>query len=462
MKFKNIILAIIALHVSFCSSGQNNALAEFPELVITNIPGAPKLGNPTLIISNDKEVTGLGHGLAAPAVWDWDRDGVKDLLIGEFGTGLEFGRYIGNFIRVYQNVGTESKPEFSGQFFYARPPFRFPGNGTPLSVDQYCCMGFAPQFVDLNGDGYKDMITGQYQGEVSWFQGNEEGFMPGEPLIQEGNPRDPNETTFMYSQPYWLYSSASFGDFTNDGLQDLIVGGKSLRISKNIGTSYAPAFAKRELLLDVDGNPLKVYNYSPDELEKKQKLEADSRGISPVPVAGDDHVSPYVVDWDQDGILDLLVTNSYTHKGLPAISFFKGVLINNQHQFHKGIPLFTAKGEDKAFPGSALRVFVTDWNNDGVNDLLIGASVVTVRDVFNKQLSWLWEDDCELSGAGKDPGLIAGSLTKNQLQEYKKDMKPPPGITIEDYITIRHRGYIYVMLGRKNEASLGNEKKTDQ
>jgi hypothetical protein len=45
-------------------------------------------------------VTG-GH--ADPCVADWDGDGVKDLLLGEFTQGR---------IRFYRNVGTNESPEF--------------------------------------------------------------------------------------------------------------------------------------------------------------------------------------------------------------------------------------------------------------------------------------------------------------------------------------------------------------
>lgn len=44
----------------------------------------------------------LGH--AAPCVVDWDGDGVKDLLVGQ---------YTGGMIRLYLNSGTNSSPLFT-------------------------------------------------------------------------------------------------------------------------------------------------------------------------------------------------------------------------------------------------------------------------------------------------------------------------------------------------------------
>jgi len=41
----------------------------------------------------------------APQMFDWDLDGKKDLVLGQFSSG---------YIRFYQNVGEDSAPAFSG------------------------------------------------------------------------------------------------------------------------------------------------------------------------------------------------------------------------------------------------------------------------------------------------------------------------------------------------------------
>jgi hypothetical protein len=43
----------------------------------------------------------VGH--AAPAYVDFDGDGLKDLLVGQFGSGK---------LRIYKNVGSSSQPKF--------------------------------------------------------------------------------------------------------------------------------------------------------------------------------------------------------------------------------------------------------------------------------------------------------------------------------------------------------------
>jgi len=47
----------------------------------------------------------------APVMFDWDQDGAKDLVCGQYTYG---------YIRFYRNYGPDSAPEFSGfQYLYA-------------------------------------------------------------------------------------------------------------------------------------------------------------------------------------------------------------------------------------------------------------------------------------------------------------------------------------------------------
>ena len=47
----------------------------------------------------------------APVMFDWDGDGAKDMIVGQFSSG---------WIRFYHNIGPDSAPEFNGfEYFYA-------------------------------------------------------------------------------------------------------------------------------------------------------------------------------------------------------------------------------------------------------------------------------------------------------------------------------------------------------
>ncbi|MCY3605778.1 MAG: FG-GAP-like repeat-containing protein [Gammaproteobacteria bacterium] len=484
-----LVLSIGAAHADEMS---------FPKLMPVAIPGAPSLSEPLLVMAGDVPVLTEKHGLAAPALWDWDGDGRRDLLVGEFETNSsDFPMGVeGSTIRVYLNVGTDSQPRFTEEFEWARDT-----EGGIMEVPQWCCIGFTPMFYDLDDDGYKDMITGQYHpGEVTWFRGSAEGFLPGHKLPQEGDPAAdanpafdaervkydpsfqpyPGEPGDIGTFEYWVYSSATFGDLDDDGDYDLIVGGSGgLRVSENVGGPKSPSFGVRKLLLDVNGQPLQTRSYTQSEVQYMQT------GMRMAP-SGDGKPNPLAVDWDQDGVLDLLVTDSYRASNSRAVSFFRGVKTPDGHRFEPGIDLLPAEGGGKAIPGSGQRVYVDDWNGDGVNDLIIGASVATVNGgEFSDELSWEWEDVNKVESAGKDPGLYPPrprptlESQRAMYQEIAAD-RAAEGVTIEvptddelmqqlpmqqewwdkdigrlydagkeHWLTMRHQGRVYVMLGSR-------------
>ena len=473
----------------------------FPKLMPAEIPGAPSLSEPFLVMGGGKPILTEKHGLAAPALWDWNGDGKRDLLVGEFETNMPPDYPMGpdgSTIRVYLNVGTDSEPRFTDEFEWARDT-----EGTIMEVPQWCCIGFTPMFYDLDADGHLDMITGQYHpGEVTWFRGSPAGFLPGRKLSQEGDPAadvntmmeavraqvDPDFVPYegepgdIGTFDYWVYSTATFGDLDDDGDYDLIVGGSGgLRVSENVGGPEDPSFGVRKLLLDIHGEPL-----STRELTPEQQSQFVAMGVS-VPPGGDIKTNPLAVDWDQDGVMDLLVTDSYVMPDSRAVSFFRGVKTPDGHRFEPGIDLLPAEGGAKAIPGSGQRVYVDDWNLDGVPDLIIGASVATVNGgEFSDELSWEWESVNEVESAGKDPGLYPPRPrptleTQRAMYEEIIAMRAAEGITIEmpgdeqlqsmaeqqapfwdqtvgklyeqgraHWLTMRHQGRIYVMLGSRS------------
>ncbi len=63
-----------------------------------------RLDPPALILDGENPID-VEKGHAAPAVFDFDGDGRKDLLVGQFQDGAG---------RIYLNRGTDSKPRFEG------------------------------------------------------------------------------------------------------------------------------------------------------------------------------------------------------------------------------------------------------------------------------------------------------------------------------------------------------------
>ena len=68
---------------------------------------APELDEPFRIMAGDEPIS-VDMGYAAPCYTDFDGDGIRDLLVGQFDDGK---------LRIYRNTGTDAQPGFS-EFFY--------------------------------------------------------------------------------------------------------------------------------------------------------------------------------------------------------------------------------------------------------------------------------------------------------------------------------------------------------
>lgn len=202
--------------------------------------------------------------------------------------------------------------------------------------------------MDLNGDDIDDVITGDYTpGDVHFFEGTADGFKASV-VIEEVIPEDDAD-----DQQMWRWMSASFfTDWDGDGDFDMIVGNVKGDVFVNIneGTPHSFRFGAR-VPVTAGGEPIKVIQKS-----------------HPIPV-----------DWNRDGILDLLVGDEAT-----GVTFFRG---NPDRTFEPGISVFSGQTisleggfsevypkmqEDTGIDGYRVRLAVADWNDDGKLDLLVG------------------------------------------------------------------------------------------
>lgn len=287
---RQIISKLGALAVVFGFTFSNSVYAQSFAAPVTNPFG----------ITNTIALAQAGIDLV-----DIDGDGDLDLFQGTYLVTSSFA--------FHENIGTANSPLFAQAI---ANPFGL------VSVNDIYSP--SPTFEDLDGDGDFDIITGDYNGDIKYFE----------------NTGTVNAPAFAapITNPFGIVSTNSYSitrlmDLDNDGDMDLLVGEYygNLAYFENTGTTNAPAFIAPVL------NPF---------------------GITSVYALG----TSDAVDLDGDGDLDLLIgefggeMNYFENTGTPAAPSF-------------AVPLITPFGLSSTI-GYAFPKF-EDLDNDGDFDLLV-------------------------------------------------------------------------------------------
>ncbi len=135
---------------------------------------------------------------ATLAVADWDNDGRKDLVVGA----------LDGLIRVFINEGTDTEPDFVAEI-------RAQANAGDLVVPSNRS---SPVVLDLDGDGKKDLLTGNTNGQLLLYSNTGSDAAPtfaGYWEVEEACV--PIDLAASRSRP-------SVCDWTGDGRLDLLIG----------------------------------------------------------------------------------------------------------------------------------------------------------------------------------------------------------------------------------------------
>ncbi|KAH8067289.1 calcium ion binding protein [Aureococcus anophagefferens] len=157
-----------------------------------------------------------------PALGDIDGDGDLDLVVGEFDGGLSY----------YENVGSAASPTYAGRRRDANP-----FDGIDVGTDS-AGRGFStPALVDLDGDGDLDLVLGEEEGVLNYYENVGSATSPTYAVVSgDANPFDGIDVG--------SYSAPAFSDLDGDSDLDLVVGRDAgvLNYYENVGSAASPSY----------------------------------------------------------------------------------------------------------------------------------------------------------------------------------------------------------------------------
>lgn len=314
--------------------------------------------------------------MITPVAIDWNKDGHIDLIVGD-----EDGRVA--FI------------ENTGAFTIDHTPLFLPPVYFQQEADYLKCGALAtPVGVDWDSDGDTDIISGNTAGYIVYYE-NLSGAAVERPkwnalryLESEGKPirlmAGYNGSIQGPAEAKWGYSTLSIADWDGDGLLDIVINSILGKVEwfKNNGTrAVAKLEAPQPIEVEWDGGqPLLGYGWL---RPKGKELLTQWR------------TTPVVVDWNQDGLQDLVMLD---HEGY--LAFFereqKGkvmVLRPPERVFcdEQGTPMHLSKGI--AGKSGRRKICVVDWDGDGRLDVLLNSANANFLQQTDKhEGKWIFKD----------------------------------------------------------------------
>ncbi len=153
------------------------------------------------------EMIDLGDG-SYPSFFDYNLDGLMDLVVGNYGYH-NTGNDPTSSLALFENIGTNSNPSFNliDRNWQNISSINLNINLVKPALNLYPCFG------DLDGDNDKDMIIGDANGKLHFFEND--GNIPANFSLSSPN---------FFQIDIGSFATPFIYDINKDGLNDLIVG----------------------------------------------------------------------------------------------------------------------------------------------------------------------------------------------------------------------------------------------
>lgn len=284
--------------------------------------------------------------LSTPCSYDWDGDGDEDIIAGN----------TAGFIEWFENLDGQDPPKWAApvRLKIKGKTFRvMAGENLSIQGPAEAKWGYTvPYVADWNMDGLPDIILNSIIGKIIYLQNigtrTQAALADPQPVIVDwqGAPPKP-EWNWWDPKPGELVvqwrTRPIVTDLNNDGLIDLVV------IDHEGYLSFFEREKRDSRLVLMPGK--RIFHDDKGKLLRLNSKKAGSSGRRKIDL----------VDWDGDGDLDLLINSINT-------ALYRNIGEKGEFVFQLEGDLSSV-----ILGGHSTSPTTVDWNSDGVPDLLIGA-----------------------------------------------------------------------------------------
>jgi hypothetical protein len=328
--------------------------------------------------------------MIVPVAFDWDKDGDADLIVGDEDGRVAFIENTGKFTKAHTPIFAAPK-----YFQQEADTLKFGALATPV--------GF-----DWDGDGDTDIVSGNTAGYIGFFENlsgpniaNPKWAAPkylraADQIIRpmagaNGSIQGPAEAK-------WGYTTLSVADWDNDQLPDLMVNsiwGKVVWY-RNVGTRKNPQLAAAQPI-EVEWNsvqPALAYGW----------LRPTGKSL-----LTQWRTTPVMVDWNKDGLMDLLMLDQAGYLAYFERAKRGGNLVllaprralqgenfsvtNSRHNVIDASPGLIRLNNGIAGASGRRKLCVVDWDGDGLLDIFVNsANANFLRQTGVRDGQWSFRD----------------------------------------------------------------------